>query len=54
LIELKSKNDLDGILSKPETIARLKTRQLFDQLAFASERSFPFLNYSGFLEVPNV
>jgi len=44
----------NGILSKPETIARLKTRQLFDQMTFASNRSFPFLNYSGFLEVTNV
>jgi len=43
-----------GELSKQETIARLKVRQLFDQITFASERSLPFPKYSGFMEVPNV
>ena len=43
-----------GELSKAETIARLKIRQLFDQMAFASERSLSFLKYSGYMEAPNV
>ena len=43
----------NGILSKTETIARLKVRQLFDQMTFASERSLSFLKYSGFTEVRN-
>lgn len=42
-----------GVLSKTETIDRLKVRQLFDQMTFASERSLAFLKYSGFLEVHN-
>ena len=37
-----------GELSKSETIAKLKVRQLFDQMTFVSERSFSFLKYSGF------
>jgi hypothetical protein len=41
-------------LSKTETIARLRVRQLFDQMTFASERSLSFLKFSSFMEVPNV
>jgi len=41
-----------GELSKAETIARLKVRQLFDQMAFASERSLSFMKFSGFMEAP--
>jgi hypothetical protein len=37
-----------GELSKAENIARLKVRQLFDQMAFTSERSLSFLKFSGF------
>jgi hypothetical protein len=36
-----------------ETIARLKVRQLFDQMTFASERSLSFLKFSGFTEADN-
>ncbi|GBU26875.1 hypothetical protein R84B8_00390 [Treponema sp. R8-4-B8] len=43
----------DGVLSAEETIARLKVRQLFDQMTFVSEQSFSFLKYSDFIEVPN-
>jgi hypothetical protein len=43
----------NGILSAVETIARLKVRSLFDQMTFASERSFSFLKYSDFIEVQN-
>jgi len=43
----------NGILSKTETIARLKVRQLFNQMTFASEYSLSFLKYSGFTEVNN-
>ena len=42
-----------GELSKAETIARLKVRELFDQMTFSTERSIIFLKYSGFEEVPN-
>jgi hypothetical protein len=41
----------NGVLSAEETIARLKVRQLFDQMTFASERSISFLKYSDFIEV---
>ena len=43
----------NGILSKTETIARLKIRQLFDQMTFASGRSLSFLKFSGFMEASN-
>ena len=43
----------DGVLSAEDTIARLKVRQLFDQMTFVSERSLSFLKYSDFIEVPN-
>ena len=43
----------NGILSKSETIARLKINQLFNQMTFASERSFSFLGFSGFMEISN-
>ena len=42
-----------GELSKQETIARLKVRELFDQITFTTERSLAFLEYTGFLEVSN-
>ena len=42
-----------GELSKQETIARLKVRELFDQMTFVSERSLPFLKFTGFMEAPN-
>ena len=43
-----------GELSKTETIARLKVRQLFDQMTFTTERSLSFLKFTDFTEVPNV
>lgn len=43
----------NGVLSAEDTIARLKVRQLFDQMTFVSERSLPFLKYSDSIEVPN-
>jgi hypothetical protein len=42
-----------GELSKTETIARLKVRQLFDQMTFVTEHSLSFLNFSGSMEVSN-
>ena len=42
-----------GILSKAETIARLKVRQIFDQMTFASVQSLSYLKYSGFMEAVN-
>jgi hypothetical protein len=41
------------ILTKADTIARLKGNKLFDQMTFASERSLSFLHYSDFMEAPN-
>jgi hypothetical protein len=43
----------NGILSATDTIARLKVRQLFDQMTFVSRHSLSFLKYSEFIEVPN-
>ena len=43
----------NGILSPAETIARLKVRQLFDQMTFVSEYSLSFLRFADSLEVPN-
>jgi len=43
----------NGVLSAADTIARLKVRQLYDQMTFASERSISFLKYSDFIEVQN-
>jgi hypothetical protein len=40
-------------LSKEETIAKLKVRQLFDQMTFTTERALSFLKYSGFMEAAN-
>jgi hypothetical protein len=42
-----------GEVSKTETIARLKVRQLFDQMTFTSERSLSFLEFSSYMDVPN-
>jgi hypothetical protein len=42
-----------GEFSKTEIIARLKVRQLYDQMTFASERSLSFLKFSSFSEVTN-
>ena len=44
----------NGILSKEDTIEKLKVRQLFDQMTFITEKSLSFLNYYDFIEVPNV
>jgi len=43
----------NGVLSAEDTIARLKVRQLFDQMTFTSERSLSFLKYSDSIEVQN-
>jgi len=43
----------DGVLSAADTIARLKVRQLFDQMTFVSEHSLSFLKYTDFIEVSN-
>ena len=43
-----------GELSKNETIARSKVRQLFDQMTFATEHSLSFLKFTGYTEAPNV
>jgi hypothetical protein len=43
-----------GEVSKTETIARLKVRQLFDQMTFVSQRSLSFLKFTNFLEIQNV
>ena len=43
----------NGVLSVADTIARLKVRQLFDQMTFASERALSFLKYSDSIEVQN-
>jgi hypothetical protein len=40
-----------GVLSKTETIARLKIRKLYNQMTFKTEQALMFLRYTGFLEV---
>ena len=42
-----------GVLSEDDTIAKLKVRQLFDQMTFTTERSLSFLKFSGFTESAN-
>ena len=41
-------------LSKEETIAKLKVRELFDQMTFKTELALSYLKYTGFLESDNV
>jgi hypothetical protein len=40
-----------GILSKAETLARLKIKKLYNQMTFKTERALSFLRYTGFEEV---
>jgi hypothetical protein len=42
-----------GVLSKEETLVRLKIRKLYNQMTFKTERALSFLRYTGFLEVPS-
>lgn len=37
----------EGILTKEETIARLKVRKLYNQMIFATERALQSLKYIG-------
>jgi hypothetical protein len=39
-----------GLFSREETIERLKTRRLYDQMAFATEKALSFLHYEGYEE----
>ena len=50
-IKVYNRSMIAGELSKQETIARLKVRELFDQMTFASDRAISFLKYTGFKEV---
>ncbi|MDR2409821.1 MAG: DUF3990 domain-containing protein [Bacteroidales bacterium] len=40
-----------GVLSKEETLVRLKARKLYNQMTFKTGRALSFLRYTGFLEV---
>jgi hypothetical protein len=40
-----------GVLSKEETLVRLKVRKLYNQMTFKTERALSFLRYTGFVEV---
>jgi hypothetical protein len=40
-----------GVLSKEETLVRLKVRKLYNQMTFKTERAFSFSRYTGFLEL---
>ncbi|MDR0718726.1 MAG: DUF3990 domain-containing protein, partial [Treponema sp.] len=40
-----------GVLSKKETLVRLKVRKLYNQMTFKTERALSFLRYTGFLGV---
>ena len=39
-----------GILTKEETIKRLKVKKLYNQMTFASEKALFYLNYKGHFE----
>jgi len=41
----------DGILTKDETIARLKVKKLFNQITFCTETALSYLKYAGNFEV---
>ena len=41
----------DGIITKEETIARLKVVKLYNQMTFATERALSYLTYTGHFEV---
>ena len=43
----------NGTLSEEDTIAKLRSRQLFDQMTFITERSLSFIKYTGFMEAAN-
>jgi hypothetical protein len=40
-----------GVLSKEETLVRLKVRKLYNQMTFKTEGALSFLRYTGFWEV---
>ncbi|GHU41656.1 hypothetical protein FACS1894190_10020 [Spirochaetia bacterium] len=44
----------DGTITKQETLARLKTKRLFDQYAFQSEKALSFLEYKHSFKVEGV
>lgn len=41
----------EGILTKEETIARLKVKELYNQMTFATEAALNELTYSGQLPI---
>lgn len=41
----------DGILTKDETISRLKVIKLYNQMTFCTEKALSFLKYTGNFEV---
>jgi len=41
----------DGIITKDETIARLKIIELYNQMTFSTEKALTFLKYTGNYEV---
>ena len=41
----------DGILTKDETINRLKIKKLYDQMTFCTETALSLLKYTGHYEV---
>jgi hypothetical protein len=40
-----------GVLSKEETLVRLKVRKLYNQMTFKTEGALSFLRYNGFWEL---
>ncbi len=38
---------MTGVLDKEQTLAALKIRKLFNQLAFATEKSLQYLHFEG-------
>lgn len=42
-----------GLLTREETLKRLKIRKLYDQVAFCTERALSYLRYTGQLDIDN-
>lgn len=43
-----------GVLTKEETLARLKVSQLYDQMTFASENALSFLDFAGTVNLEDI
>ena len=42
----------EGIITRDETISRLKVKELYNQMTFCTEKALSYLKYTGNFEVP--